>query len=160
MKYRPANTKDRQIIYQLYMEESANPFLTYDYMNETDFESLYKKLLKTDTLFVAEENKEIIATYRLISKTDRQAHTVYLGGFTIRKDRQGRGYGKQILDHIKAYLIDSGKSRIELTVDIHNAAAISLYKKAGFEIEGQVRNSYKRSDTGKYYDEYLMGVLL
>ena len=160
MNYRPAAIKDGQIIYQLYMEESANPFLTYDYMNEKDFEPLYKKLFKTGTLFVAEENKEIIATYRLIPKTDRQAHIVYLGSFTTRKDRQGRGYGKQILDHIKAYLIELGKTKIELTVDIHNAAAINLYKKAGFEIEGHVRNSYTRSDTGKYYDEYLMGVLL
>ncbi len=109
---------------------------------------------------MAEENKEIIATYRLIPKTDRQAHIVYLGSFTTRKFRQGRGYGKQILDHIKAYLIELGKTKIELTVDIHNAAAINLYKKAGFEIEGHVRNSYTRSDTGKYYDEYLMGVLL
>lgn len=160
MTYRPAAIKDRQAIYKMYMEESANPYLTYDPMTEKDFEPLYKKLMKTDTLFVAEENKKVVATYRLIPKTDRQAHIVYLGSFTIRKDQQGRGYGKQILDHVKAYLVESGKSKIELTVDIHNAAAIGLYKKAGFEIEGQVRNSYKLSDTGKYYDEYLMGVLL
>ena len=142
------------------MEEKANPFLTYDPMPEKDFEHIYKKLLKTDTLFVVTDADAIIATYRLIPKTDRQAHIVYLGSFAVRKDQQGRGIGKKILDHIKAYVIEQGKSKIELTVDMNNAAAIALYKKAGFEIEGQVRNSYKRGDTGKFYDEYLMGVLL
>ena len=125
----------------MYMEESANPYLTYDPMNREDFTKIYNRLLQTETVFVAETEGSIIATYRLIPKTDRQAHTVYLGSFTIKKDFQGKGFGKKIMEDIKANASTQHKVRIELTVDINNAAAIALYKKAGFDIEGRVRKS-------------------
>ncbi len=160
MIHRLASSKDFDSIYNLYMEESANPYLTYDPMGKPAFVLLYKQLLKTKTLFVVEEEKKVIATYRLIPKTDRQAHTLYLGSFTIWKNFQGKGLGTQILTHIKAHAKEEGKVRIELTVDLHNAAAIALYKKTGFEIEGVMKKSYRLSSTNAYYDEYLMAVLL
>ncbi len=160
MLYRLASPEDFENIYGLYMEESANPYLTYDPMSKQDFSVIYDQLLETKTVFVAENEGVIIATYRLISKTARQAHTVYLGSFTIRRDFQGRGFGKKILEHIKYYVTDDQKTRIELTVDVNNAAAIALYKKAGFEVEGTVRKSYRLNATNEYYDEYLMAALL
>lgn len=160
MIHRLATLKDFTPVFDLYMEKSANPHLTFDPMSMEDFKTIYKKLLKTETVFVVEDERSVIATYRLISKTDRQAHTLYLGSFTIKKEQQGKGFGTQILTHIKAFALERNKTRIELTVDINNAAGISLYKKTGFLIEGQIRNSYRRSDTNEYYDEYLMGVLL
>lgn len=160
IQYRMATKTDREVVYDLYMEPSGNPYLTYDPMSREDFPPLFEKLLATETLYIVEENKAIIGTYRLIPKTDRQAHTVYLGSFTIAKSKQGRGLGLQVINHIMAYLKELGKSRLELTVDVDNAAAIALYKKAGMEIEGRIRNSYRRSDTNQYYDEYLMAVLL
>ena len=160
MTHRLASPQDLESIYDLYMEESANPYLTYDSMSKQDFTSIYDKLVKTETVFIVENEGAIIATYRLIPKTDRQAHTVYLGGFTIKRDFQGKGFGIKILDHIKANASEQHKIRIELTVDILNAAAIALYKKGGFIVEGQIRKSYRRSDTHDYYDEYLMAFLL
>jgi putative acetyltransferase len=160
MLYRLASPEDFENIYGLYMEESANPYLTYDPMSKQDFSVIYDQLLETKTVFVAENEGVIIATYRLIPKTARQAHTVYFGSFTIRKDFQGRGFGKKILEHIKYYVTDDQKTRIELTVDVNNAAAIALYKKAGFEVEGTVRKSYRLNATNEYYDEYLMAALL
>lgn len=160
MIHRLASSRDFDSIYDLYMEESANPYLTYDPMSTEDFISIYNQLLKTKTLFVVENEGAIIATYRLIPKTDRQAHTVYLGSFTISKNLQGKGFGKKILEHIKTYAAEQHKIRIELTVDINNAGAIALYKKSGFDVEGLVRKSYRLSTTSEYYDEYLMAVLL
>ena len=160
MIYRLASHRDFESIYDLYMEESANPYLTYDPMSKQDFTSIYNQLLKTETVFVVENEREIIATYRLIPKTDRQAHTIYLGSFTIKKDFQGKGFGKKILEYIKLYASEQHKIRIELTVDINNAGAIALYKKTGFEVEGLIKKSYRLSTTNDYYDEYLMAVLL
>lgn len=160
MLYRLASREDFENIYELYMEESANPYLTYDHMSKKDFSVIYDQLMETKTVFIAENEGIIIATYRLVPKTARQAHTVYLGSFTIRRDFQGKGLGKKILEHIKDYAATQHKIRIELTVDVNNAAAIALYKKAGFEVEGTVRKSYRLSATNEYYDEYLMAVLL
>ncbi len=160
MVHRLARDSDFGAIYELYMEQSANPFLTYDFMDQAEFRGIYQQLLSTDTVFVVEVHDAIAATYRLIPKTYRQSHTFYLGSFTIKKDHQGKGWGTEVLNHIKAFSLEKKRTRIELTVDINNPAAIALYKKSGFLVEGQIRNSYRRSDTGEFYDEYLMSVIL
>ena len=158
--HRLALIKDVEAVYDLYMDEASNPYLTYDPMAREDFDRIFQELLPTNTLYVAESGHDVIATYRLIPKKDRQAHTIYLGGFAVSHSVKGRGIGTKILDYIKKSAAREGKSRIELTVDIYNKPAISLYKKVGFEIEGHIRNSYTRSATNKYYDEYLMGILI
>jgi RimJ/RimL family protein N-acetyltransferase len=159
LTYRPATEADFNAVYDLYMDETSNIYLTYDPMSKKDFLPIYHKVLATNTMYVAELDKEVIATYRLIPKTDRQAATIYLGGFSVKPSLKGKGIGTKILTHIKNEAAQQGKKRIELTVDIVNEPAINLYKKVGFETEGHIRMSYKRSDTGEYYDEYLMGLI-
>ena len=160
MKQRLARPEDFEIVYDLYMEKEANPFLTYDPMTKESFKRIYDSVLSTHTLFVVEVDSEVIATFRLIPKTDRQAHTLYLGGFTILQKLRGMGWGIRILDQIKKTANSEGKRRIELTVDIHNTSAISLYEKAGFRVEGTLAKSYKLSMTNQYYDEYIMALIL
>lgn len=160
MQHRLATANDLDFIYAIYMDEHSNPYLTYDFMEKEDFEKIYTELLATKTLFVAEGGGRSLGTYRIIPKHYRQAHTVYLGSFGIPHSLQGKGYGFRILEDIKGLVKQNGQSRIELTVDVTNLAAIHLYKKAGFETEGIIRHSYKLASTGKFYDEFLMAVLL
>ena len=54
--------------------------------------------------------------------------------------------------------LSSELHRLELTVMIHNAPAIALYQKFGFQIEGTKRASLKVD--GTYVDEYVMSLLL
>jgi putative acetyltransferase len=158
--HRSAYLTDMDSIYQMYMEESANPYLTYDWMDIKDFEMIYNKLLSTQTLFLVEESGEVIATYRLIPKEYRQSHTLYLGSFTIRKEDQGKGYAGSILKDINNISQSRGKIRIELTVDINNIGAIRAYSKAGYLEEGRIRKSYTRAGSDQYFDELLMAVIL
>ena len=160
MQHRLATPADLDFVYQIYMDEQGNKFLTYDPMERLAFAPLYENLLASGTLYVAEEGGRRIGTYRLIPKQYRQAHVVYLGSLGIDPDLKGRGYGSLLLEDIKEAVCWSGRSRIELTVDLDNEAALRLYKKAGFQIEGIIRNSYKLAATGQFYDEYLMAVLL
>ena len=160
MLHRLAKNNDFEIVYDLYMDEYANAYLTYDPMSKKEFKPIFESLLQTQTLYVVEENKEVIATYRLVSFTDRQQHTVHLGGFTIKNGSQGKGIGAKILSDIKKNCEQENKIRIELTVDKDNMRAINLYKRMGFEIEGTLRKNYRLSRTNQFYDEYLMAVLL
>lgn len=160
LNHRLALRKDLDPVFDLYMDEISNPYLTYDPMNKNDFEKIYYELLPEKTLYVVETNDQVFASYRLIPKKDRQAHTIYLGGFVVSQAMKGKGLGSRILHYIKDFAAKGGKKRIELTVDIENEAAIKLYTKIGFMIEGRIRKSYKRSITNKYYDEYLMGLTL
>ena len=160
MQHRLTTKDDFDCVYRVYMAESSNKHLTYDPMDRGAFASIYEDLLSSRTLYVAEEEGRLIGTYRLIPKQYRQAHTVYLGSFGIDPDLKGKGYGFAVLEGIKDAVRASGRSRIELSVDLENDAALRLYKKAGFEIEGTIRNSYKLSTTGRFYDEYAMAILL
>src|SRR5580765_3821837 len=100
MNHRLAHTEDFDDVYDLYMDEYANAYLTYDPMSKEEFRPIYASVLQTQTLYVVDQEGEVIATYRLIAKTDRQQHTVYLGGFTIKNTWQGRGIGAKILSTI------------------------------------------------------------
>lgn len=160
LNHRLAQDKDLQSVFELYMEPSANAFLTFDPMSVQEFFPVFKSMLADGNVYVSELGQEIVATFRLIQKVHRQSHVLYLGGFTIKKSFKGKGLGFQVLEHIKNDAKSRGFMRIELTVDTENSPAINLYRKVGFEIEGKLKNNYRLASTGNYYDEYLMALLL
>lgn len=76
-------------------------------------------------------------------------------GMAVHQDYQRQGIGSQLL----AAVIDLaenwlGVHRLELTVFTDNAAAIHLYQKHGFEIEGEARQFALRA--GQYVNAYYM----
>ena len=160
MIYRLAAEKDLADVYALYMDEEANRFLTYDPMSVDAFTPLYKELLDSGTLYVMEMDNQVLGTYRLIRKPARQSHILYLGGFTIKHTEKGKGLGRQALAHIIEEAKAANIKRIELTVDLQNHAAVNLYKKMGFETEGIIRKNYFLAAEGRYYDEYLMSLII
>jgi diamine N-acetyltransferase len=60
-------------------------------------------------------------------------------------------------------LIDLAKNeevhRVGLHVVADNKLAVHVYEKAGFKVEGLMKDSYLSED-GKYHDELVMGLLL
>ena len=159
ISHRLALKKDFEAVYELYMDENMNRYLTYDPMERKEFEPIYNELLGTKTLYIAKIGNEVVASYRLIRKTNRESGTIYLGGFVVKNSFQSKGVGAKILSHIKDALRPQDIKRIELTVNIDNERGIRFYKKHGFELEGHIKKSYKLSSTGKYYDEYIMAFI-
>lgn len=87
----------------------------------------------------------------------RRAHSAGIGMF-VRDDWQGKGVGTALM----AAAIDladnwMGLIRLELTVWTDNAAAIHLYRKFGFEVEGTHRAYALRM--GQYTDALAMARL-
>jgi L-phenylalanine/L-methionine N-acetyltransferase len=84
----------------------------------------------------------------------------HVGGFgmAVRDDRQGLGVGTALL-RAALDLADNwiGLTRVELHVYTDNAAAVALYKKFGFEVEGNHRRYALRD--GEYVDSYSMARL-
>lgn len=87
----------------------------------------------------------------------RNRHSAYIVIGILIKGRS-RGFGSRLFEQLMDWAEEQGITRLELTVMCHNAAAIALYKKFGFEIEGTKRNSLRID--GEYVDEYYMGRLL
>ena len=73
----------------------------------------------------------------------------------VHDDWQGKGVGSALmnaaLDMADNWL---QYTRIELTVYVDNAAALAVYKKFGFEIEGTHKKYAFRN--GEYVDSYSM----
>ena len=76
-------------------------------------------------------------------------------GMAVRDDWQGRGVGTALME-AALDLADNwlNLTRIELRVYTDNAAAIALYEKFGFEVEGTHRRLAFRN--GEYVDGYSM----
>jgi RimJ/RimL family protein N-acetyltransferase len=75
----------------------------------------------------------------------------------VRQAYAGRGIGSRLFEALLAWAESLGLVRLELTVMTHNEAAIGLYRKYGFEIEGARRASMLVE--GNFQDEYFMARL-
>jgi putative acetyltransferase len=94
---------------------------------------------------------------RAASKSPRRRHVGDIG-MAVRDDRQRRGVGTALM-HAAIELADGwlNYQRLELTVFTDNLAAMALYRKFGFAIEGTCRAYAYRN--GSYVDAYLMARL-
>jgi L-phenylalanine/L-methionine N-acetyltransferase len=91
------------------------------------------------------------------SKSPRRRHVGNVG-MSVRDDRQGRGVGTALLR--AAIELSDGwlnYQRLELSVYTDNLAALHLYRKFGFAIEGTCRAYAFRN--GTYVDAYQMARL-
>ena len=79
-------------------------------------------------------------------------------GMSVHRDWRGRGVGTALMgaavDLAENWL---GLTRLELTVFTDNAAAIALYRKFGFVVEGTMRRYALRD--GRYVDSHAMARL-
>ena len=80
-------------------------------------------------------------------------------GLIVAAGHRRRGVGRALLAAAEEWARRSGIGKIELHVFPHNAAAITLYERAGYEREGYRRAHYRRSNGG-VADVILMAKLL
>ena len=113
----------------------------------------------TDYLLVAEVDGVVVGNLGLhaASSSPRRKHAASIG-MSVRDDWHNRGVGSALMnaaldiaDNWHNYL------RLELTVYTDNAAALTLYRKFGFEIEGTLKDYAFRD--GRYIDAYTMARL-
>lgn len=76
----------------------------------------------------------------------------------IRQAYSGQGVGTRLFQAMEAWAASVGLHRLELTVMTHNAAAVALYRKLGFQVEGT--HAHTLCVEGRYVDEFSMAKLL
>jgi putative acetyltransferase len=111
-----------------------------------------------DYFLVAEVKGEVVGNAGLHAAGRARRRHAGAIGMSVRDDWHGRGIGSALL----AAAIDIADNwlayrRLELTVYTDNAAALALYRKFGFEIEGTLRDYAFRN--GAYVDAYTMARL-
>lgn len=80
-------------------------------------------------------------------------------GMMIRDGYRGQGIGSALLEACLDWARSAMAHKVALSVWPHNVAAIALYKKFGFEIEGRLVQHYRRR-SGELWDALLMGLIL
>lgn len=113
---------------------------------------------ETSTILVAEDNGELVGyLFAIGGNPTRAKHAVYLV-IGVAESARGQGVGAKLFTTLEEWAKDQAIHRLELTVMVHNKAAIALYEKMGFEIEGTKRHSLVID--GNYVDEYYMAKIL
>jgi RimJ/RimL family protein N-acetyltransferase len=108
--------------------------------------------------FVAEIEAQLIGVCfarRGFAKRNRHSLFLVMG---VLQAWSGRGVGRALLQAIEQWAVSRAIHRLELTVNITNTRAISLYESFGFEREGSKRHSLFID--GEYVDELYMAKLL
>jgi putative acetyltransferase len=156
---RHATAADAEAVWRIMNDESAYsgtlqlPYSSVDRWRE--------RLAPADGVvsLVACSGDQIVGTasLHLNTKTPRRAHAGSLG-MAVPAAWQRKGVGTALLGAI-VELADSwlGLARLELTVYVDNEAALALYRKLGFEIEGTMRGYALRR--GELVDTYAMARL-
>jgi RimJ/RimL family protein N-acetyltransferase len=127
---------------------------------EQERQFIADRQVEDNSLFlVAEAGGEIIGTLTLRGGGRRAIHHEAVLGISVKKEWRGQGVGNALM----ASAVDRAKrsgviTRIELQVFTSNPAAIHLYRKHGFEIEGCRHRAVFRD--GRYHDDYVMALLL
>ncbi len=85
----------------------------------------------------------------------KRRHRAILWGMYVGREARGSGVGRALLDEIiRVARATEGLEQIILTVMAHNAAAIALYRRFGFEVYGHAPRAMLLD--GRAFDEELM----
>jgi RimJ/RimL family protein N-acetyltransferase len=80
-------------------------------------------------------------------------------GMAVASHWRGRGVGTALIAAAIEWAREHDLHKLSLSVFAHNAAAIGLYRKAGFVEEGRRIKQYRRA-SGELWDAVEMGLLL
>jgi RimJ/RimL family protein N-acetyltransferase len=80
-------------------------------------------------------------------------------GMLVDRDWRGRGVGSALVQAAIDLARGIGLHKLSLEVFPHNPAAIALYRRSGFAVEGRRVRQYRRAN-GELWDSIMMGLLL
>jgi len=153
---RPVTPDDFDTDYDIYMDETVNPFMHYEQCSREDFKCIFQDLMKRDYFWLFQHNGQDYGMCGVIVGKARTSHVAMLVTLGIKKDFQGRGLGKKIVKDVINFVKGQGFIRVELQAEADNDKAISFYEKMGFIIEGRQTKFLKRANDNHYVDEIMM----
>ncbi|MDH5681541.1 MAG: GNAT family N-acetyltransferase [Spirochaetota bacterium] len=110
------------------------------------------------TILVAELSSQLVGYISLTGGPyQRNKHVGHIV-ISVLQDYSGRGIGTKLFVELESWAHGVGIHRLELCTMTHNAPAIALYKKMGYKIEGEKRDSLRVN--GNYVHEYCLFKLL
>lgn len=167
MVIRPVKSEDAESLFNLMcILDKETPFMMYESGERektTDISGLRSKIedavLGGDFLLAAEDGGKTIVGYMWAERgrMNRILHTAYIV-VGIRESYRRQGIGTEFFAKLDEWARKNRVVRLELTVECANTAAIHLYEKNGFVVEGRRVRSMKLDNA--FVDEFYMAKLL
>mgnify|MGYP002510260447 CR=1 FL=1 len=112
----------------------------------------------SNAIYVAENNGELVG-FSIVTteKFERTRHEANFSMGVIRHYRE-KGLGQSLINSIEAWCLNHNIRRIEVSVVPENETAVALFKAAGYQIDGELRD--KLYIDGRYFNKYIMSKLL
>ena len=151
---------DFELVYSIYMEDSINPYMSFEKISEQAFKECFDLMADRDEFIFYQENGVRVGIFTLLYGKWRKQHVATIGSLAILPEHQGKGVASRMMRAVFEHLKQRNIKRLELIVECDNPKAISLYKKLGFEIEGTLRAYLKRDNVDELIDDYAMSILL
>ena len=167
LRLRSVNGSDAEtMIDYLRITASESPYLLR-YPDEVNFtregeERLLeeKRLSPKEFMMVAEVDGVLAGNCSVLSlgSMRRLSHRCEFA-IALKKKYTGFGIGSIMMEHAFSLAKDMGYEQMELTVMEGNEAAMRLYERKGFRVEGRQYHAFKYDD-GRYLDAFMMVKLL
>jgi RimJ/RimL family protein N-acetyltransferase len=165
VEYRDINIEDADRILDLCLTlDDESDYMMYERGERTTTVDAERERIRAireapnQTIIVAASGDALVGYIGLYGGEFRRTRHVAWIVAGVRASHSGQGIGSALFRAGEAWALDAGITRLELTVMTHNAAAVRLYDRRGFMIEGTRRNAMFVN--GRAVDEYYMGKLL
>ena len=152
MQIRQTNITDHEAVRELYktVARISGGIARKESENSDEYiQNFMQKSLKNGVELVAEDNGKIVGEVHSYSfGIDCFKHTLGDTTICIHPDYQGIGLGKKLFSALLEFVAIQRKDilRVELHARSTNKAAIAMYQKIGFEIEGQAKGRVLEPD--------------
>jgi RimJ/RimL family protein N-acetyltransferase len=164
VNFRPEQSGDTEMLWKMFSKLSEKsvsnlvPPFTRERIERWTSNIDYDKVLTIVAVIEEKNERRIVGSASLgLNEQEVFRHKGELG-IAVDDDYQNMGIGSAILKHLLDIAKKKKLTKVSLSVDTGNDRAVHVYKKAGFEIEGKLRNEkyYK----GQYSDDYRMAIFL
>ncbi len=156
MNIRKAQISDYDGIWEIFSEVIKSED-TYVFEKNTPKKDLEKHWFAPYMhTFVLEENAKILGTYIIKPNQIGLGNHIANCSYMVHPNTQGKGIGSKLCEHSLNIAKKELYKGIQFNIVVStNIAAISLWKKFGFEIIGTTPKGYKHATLG-YIDTFIM----
>ena len=156
---RLARATDFESVHRICMHPAVIPFLSFEPMTASEFESIFAALLESQRFFVFESAASIGGFAHVSRHAGRSQHTAFISTLAVDPALHATGFAQCMLQTILSDLRSESVRRVELVVETDNARAIRFYKRNRFSIEGTMRGSYRRAHEERDIDSHIMAIV-
>ncbi len=164
MKIRELQIEDAENFLMLINTTDAEtPFLLYEAGERKTTVEQERKIIQkgkergTITYVVEHEKKLVGFIWGGTFTENRRKHCMHIA-IAVLQEYTGKGLGTKLLKKLVEKGKQKGIKRFDLDVSVNNTIAINLYKKVGFEIEGEKKSAYLID--GKFDNDYIMAKIV